>query len=221
MNTHKKKILKSGAFLVATALVLLVATVAWFLSGGESATVSGILAEVETSGVSYLLLEAEDTNKNGILDPDEAEEEKWVPVPDLNIEVSNLVPNQYRFFKAVIMPGARTTLQFGFNDIAVTIEDSTTTEEEFLSLIHVRFRTEDDAEPVQPMTGGAAIDQSMYALLGDPAADSVLIYDLDLTAYTGDAFTIYYDVGVYFDAVPNEKMIGSSVGIGAIEFSTN
>ncbi len=214
----KGKIIKNAIFMAATALVLVVVTLAWF-SSGAVVNVNPVAGDVESSGYGYLLYEAEDTNKNGVLDPLEAE--NWVAVPGLSIDVNNIVPNQYRFFKAVVTPGTKTSIKFSFGGIAVNLLDPEVTLQEFLSLVHVRFRTEDDGLPPAAITGGAAIDESMYDLLGDPAAGSVQIYDLGLTGYTGTSFTIYYDIGVYPLAVPNEKTLGSTVSINALEFTAS
>ena len=102
---NKEKIIKSGVFLVATALILIVVTVAWFISGSLGANTSQIEAEVFTEGYGYSLLEAEDTNMNGVLDAEESEDEDWTVVQEVNVDISNIVPNQYHFYKAIIQPG--------------------------------------------------------------------------------------------------------------------
>lgn len=214
----KDKLIKNAIFLAATTLVLVVVTLAWF-STSWGVGVDTVDASVDASGYGFMLYEAEDTNKNGVLDPLEAE--NWAAVPGLSIDVNNVVPNQYRFFKAVVFPGIKTSIQFTFSGISVDLLDPEVTLEEFLSLIHVRFRTEDDTDPPAALPDGGSLDQSMYELLGDPAAASVLVYNLDLTGYTGTSFTIYYDIGVYPIAVPNEKTLGSSVSINTLEFIAN
>lgn len=218
MKNNKEKVIKSGVFLAATALVLVVATVAWFISGSLGANTDSISGEVATEdGYGYLLLEAVDTDKNGVLDP--AEAAVWVPVPGENLDITSMVPNEYHYYKAVIQTGARTTLQFKFTGIAVTVADPTATEADVLGRINVRFSTLDDGEPGAPLTGGAAIDTDLAALLGEPAAADLIIYTLDLTDYQNTSITIYYDVGIYQDTAPGDKSQGSSVSISAIQFT--
>jgi len=216
----KEKLIKNAIFLAATTLVLVVVTVAWF-SSGALLSVNPVAGDVESSGYGYMLYEAEDTDKNGVLDATEALPEKWIAVPGLSIDVNNIVPNQYRFFKAVVFPGTKTSIQFTFGGINVDLLDPEVTLQEFLSLIHVKFRTEDDTIPPAALPDGGIIDESMYDLLGDPVAGSVQVYDLNLTGYTGTSFTIYYNIGVYPTAVPNEKTLGSSVSISTLEFTAN
>ena len=219
MNKNKGKIIKSGAFLVATALVLTVATVAWFITGNLGAYSDPIAGEIISDSYGYLLLEATDDNMNGILDA--GEEDNWEAILGLDINVSNIVPNEYHFYKAIIQTGSRTSLQFKFTGIEVTVAEPEVTQLDFLSLINVRFRTEDDADPAQPMPAGGSIDESMYTLLGDPAAESVVIYTLDLSGYQNRSLTIYYDIGVKPITVPGNEVRGASVSIGAIEFVAN
>jgi hypothetical protein len=216
----KDKIIKNGIFLFATALVLVVVTVAWFFSGSEEANVGPIGADIESSGFGYFLFEAVDTNKNGLLD--NGEENNWLPVPGDNVDINNIVPNQYHFYKAVIQTGAKTSMQFKFTGITYSLADPEATEEDFLSRLNVRFRTIDDGSPGAPMTGGEAIDTNMFILMdAEPLLTDVVVYNLDLTGYQNRNFTIFYDVGLYSATTQAEKIQGSSISINKIEFATD
>ncbi len=222
MNKNKGKTIKSVVSLVATALVLIVATVAWF-SSGTKVSVEGISADVETDGFSYILYEAVDANKNGLLDNGEDASGNWLPVSGPDINIDKAVPNQYRFFKAKVQVGSRTEINVKFTGIVVT--DPVPEERaDFLSLINVRFRTEDVA--TQPVPYGEAIDENMYQLFGSPAQGGTIpteveIYNLtDLTGHQNQTVEIYYTVGIDGNSFTDEMgdFTDKSVLIGAILF---
>lgn len=211
---NKEKIIKSGAFLVATALVLVVVTVAWFISGSIAAKVEGIEANVDSDGFTFVLYEAEDTNKIG--GPNLPAGLVWLPVSGTDLNISDAVPNQYRYFKAIIQTGSKAAMQVKFSGIEVVSEDPVI-QQGFLSLINVRFRTEDAAaQSITP--GGDPINENMFELLGVPSLPEVLIYDLNLANHHDETITIYYTIGVDESFAVEKDFRGASVNIGAIVF---
>lgn len=198
MNENKQKIIKSGALLVATTIVLVVVTVAWFISGAGQASVEGIRADIVSDGFTYLLYEAIDDNKNGILDASEAAADKWLPVPALDINIDKAVPNQYRFFKATVQLGARTQIKATFDGIVVIPPNSPLTQQEFLELIKVEFRTEDANGQLIPEPGPGVdpFNKNMYEILGDPVPQKLDVYTVDLTDRPNETFNVYYTIGI-------------------------
>lgn len=214
--SNRQKIIKTGFFAASAILVLIVATVAWFLVGANIATVEQINADVNTSGFFSVLYESPDLNKNGIHDNDI--DEPWNTITAANINISNIVPGEYHFYKAVITKGSISNLQFKFSGISLTLADIEATDADVLGRINVRFRTRDDAN--QSMTGND-MNESMLDLLGDPPSPDALIYNMSLSGYLGETFTIYYDVGIYKETTKDEKIQGSIVSISTIEFITD
>ncbi len=217
MNKKKGKMIKSGVSLLATALVLIVVTVAWF-SSGSKVGVDSISAQVDSEGFTYLLYEAIDANKTG--GPVPPTGLTWVAVSDLAINVNNAVPNQYRYFKATITSGIRSEIKVKFAGIEVT-SPVPAARADFLSLIDVHFRTEDNL--AQPMPGGAAVNNSMYELLGNPAQgdpipQEVQIYNIDVSTYQNATFDIYYTIGVDKAFKPKQNFLGAFVDIGTLVF---
>lgn len=217
MNKKRIKMIKSGVSLFATALVLIVVTVAWFSSGGK-ANVEGIGAQVDSEGFTYMLYEAVDAAKIG--GPEPPIGATWVAVADPAININDAVPNQYRYFKATITNGIREEIKVKFTGINVT-SPVPAARADFLSLIDVRFRTEDNFG--DPMPGGAAVIESMFKLLGNPAPGALIpeeldVYTIDVRDYQNATFDIYYTVGVNETFEPRVDFTGASVSIGAIVF---
>ncbi|HZK39867.1 MAG TPA: hypothetical protein VFD23_06935 [Clostridia bacterium] len=213
MNKKRIKMIKSGVSLFATALVLIVVTVAWFSSGGK-ANVEGIGADVVSEGLTYMLYEAVDDEKIGGPEPPSGAD--WVTVGDSGINIENAVPNQYRYFKAHVKNIAKQEIQVKFTDIVITEPQNAATED-FLKLINVHFYTEGIGNA--PVPGGeVAYDETMDQIVGIPVSGDVVIYTLDMTNYQGEEFDIYYTIGVDESFQPKQDFLGASVSIGAIVF---
>ncbi len=216
MTPAKQRLIKSAVSLVATTLVLGVVTVAWFIDGGgakvDADAIGGLIEE--QSGFGYRILEAFDDNKNGELDLDE---NTWYVVAGETMEFKNFAPNQSRFFKIEVDTGSVSGAKLHFGEVVLNPDDDEAAAEDFLKKYQVRFAARDEAN--QPLQGISDIDQSLFALLGNPPTSDKTVYSLDFTDYPNQAINIYYILGVYGDAVPEEAERDFALEIGRLYFT--
>lgn len=219
----KLRLIKSAVSLVATTLVLGVVTVAWFIQGGgarvDADEIGGLIEE--QSGFGYRVLEAIDANKNGELDPGE---NTWYVVTENPIEMANLAPNQSRFFKIEVDTGSMGGAKLHFGEVALSPDENSPDYDEgameaFLKKYRVIFAARDKDN--QPLQGISDIDQSLFALLGNPPTDDKEVYDLDFTDYPNQPIAIYYVLGVYGEAVPEFAERDFALEIGRLYFTIN
>ncbi len=216
MSNDKKNILKSAALMVATAMVLVVVTVAWFMLGGKAGA-DEIKSDVVAEEITYTIYEAIDTNKNGVLDTDEAQ--NWNVVTEDTLQLVAAVPNQYRFYKVVVHSGGKNSLAFKLNGISATPLDASAGASDIFERIHVRFLVKDDGgDPGFPTTGVDPINTNLLTLLGDPAPTNYTVYTIDLSGYQNRIFEIYYDVGLSSDTPAGDVALGSLIEIDSLSF---
>lgn len=220
-SDDKKKLIKSVALMVATAMVLVAVTVAWFALG-DHAGAGDVEAEVEKSDLTYTIYEAVDTNKNGILDPAESADANWTAVSGDSLQLLNAAPNQYHFYKIIVYSGERSSVDFKLKGVSVTPLNASAGTNDILERIHVRFEVKDDGgDPGFPTTGVDDIDTNLSALLGDPAPAEYTVYSIDLTNYHGRTFEIFYDVGLYSDTPVGHVTLGSLIEIDSLSFDAS
>jgi len=213
---NKQKLIKAGFFAFSSILVLVVATVAWFMSANP-ADADGINSSISTGKYKAVFYESPDTDKNGILDPSPV----WNEVTDPGVTIANMVPGEKHFYKIEVTTfDASITLDLKFSSIQTIIPaGSSATKSDVLGRLHVYFETKDSYG--SPLFGTSTIDSSMLAFFGsNPDLTDKTVYHMDLTAYKNQTFTIYYNLGIDGSSDAADNIIqGASFSIGTINFT--
>jgi len=217
---NKQKLIKAGFFAFSSILVLVVATVAWFMSANPADT-DGINSSIVHGKYKAVLFESPDANKDGIQDKDIDGNVIWNEVTDPGVAITNMVPGEIHFYKIEVTTyAASITLDLKLNNIQTTIPaGSAATKADVLGRLHVYFETKDSSG--NPIAGTSTIDSSMLAFFGsNPDLTDKTVYHMDLTLYTNQTFTIYYNVSIDANHSTADNIIqGAGVNIGTINFT--
>ncbi|NLP49037.1 MAG: hypothetical protein GX345_08895 [Clostridiales bacterium] len=193
MTPAKLRLIKSAVSLVATTLVLVFVTVAWF-SVGSLVTVDKIFGNVdEQTGFGYRILEAIDLNRNGVLD--DGEDEDWQPVVENQIDLSNLAPNQKRFFKIEVTTGNLSGAKLFFGNVTLNGNGVPADEKAFLEKFSVSLEVKDGNDLLDDIA--SPLYTNLYELVGYPIlASNIVVYSLDLSEYYNTSIDLFYTLGL-------------------------
>jgi len=214
---NKQKIIKSGFFTFSTVLVLVVATVAWFISGGNHAGTDTVQAEILSNKYSTSYYESPDLNKDGQMD----DPATWVAIDGPNLDINGMVPGEKHFYKIVITTSNQPlTLTLSLDDIVIT-PLAPTTKAQLLQHINMTWAVKDSAEATIP--GTTPFNGSMYTFFGgNPDLTTKTVYSLvDLSTYLDTTVTIYYNIGITGGtaAGADDLLQGASVDIGNLNLT--
>lgn len=219
---NRNNIIKSGILFTATAIVLIIAAVAWF-SSGNLTDVQGVSATVDSGDYTSAFYESPDTDKDGALDGPIDDPDIWQLVSGPALDIVPIVPGEKHFYRIEIRINKPVDLSLIFSEIAVSIPDGASfTKSDMLGRVNVFTEIRDeDGDAVT----GTTFDDDMLAFLdNDPDLTMKAVYDeMDMTAYVGTTINIYYFVGIDGSTVDKADDFLQETGfrIGVIDFSVS
>ena len=194
---NKQKIIKSGFFTFSSVLFLVVATVAWFVSG-DKVNSEDIKGDIDLGSYSAAFFESIDLNKNGV--HDEATE-PWVEAFDVNLDIMEMVPGEKHFYK-IEVTALQPSINFllNFKSVTATYPSGYTQlqKDDALGRINVAFAAKNkDDVPI----AGTSINKNLLSFFGktDPLlTDTFDIYNNLILSndVNENPIKIYYTIGI-------------------------